>query len=122
MQNVPPPENSRIVSPVAPSGPWEIEPVAPGGRLVDFARRMVVGVLVSVLILAVAYLLWRGLPILLEAFAGLLFAVFLAALSEGLGKRTGLSYRWALTFVVLGFVLLTAATGWLLANRLAMQI
>src|SRR5438132_2481144 len=54
----------------------------------DFARRVVVAVLITVLILAVAYFLWRGVHVLLEAFAGVLFAVFLGALSDWLSKQT----------------------------------
>src|SRR5437763_362464 len=116
------PETSRIVSANAPPGLYQSETVPASGRMADFARRMVVGVLVSVLILAAAYLLWSGFHILLEAFAGILFAIFLASLSDWLSKRTGISYRWALTLVVIGLLLLTAGTGWLLANRLAAQI
>jgi predicted PurR-regulated permease PerM len=116
------PETSRIVSANAPPGVYKAESAPAGGRMADFARRMVVGVLVSVLILAIAYLLWSGFRILLEAFAGILFAIFLASLSDWLSQRTAISYRWALTLVVIGLILLAAGTGWLLANRLATQI
>jgi hypothetical protein len=56
-------------------------------------------VLVSVLILLLIYLLGQALHVLLEAFAGVLFAVFLATLSDWLSRQTGLSYagrcwRW----------------------------
>jgi predicted PurR-regulated permease PerM len=96
-------------------------PVAPGSPcsgLADFARRVVL----ALLILALAYLLWRGAHVLLLAFAGLLLAVFLSALSEWLSLRTGLPYRGALAIVVVGLVLLMGGLGWLLANRLAAQI
>jgi predicted PurR-regulated permease PerM len=114
--------SARIVSPVAPPGPWQSAPLPPGGKLTDFARRMVVGVLVSVLILAVAYVVWSGIHILLQAFAGVLFAIFLTALSNWLSTHTRISYRWALTLVILGLILLAAGTGWLLADRLATQV
>jgi predicted PurR-regulated permease PerM len=122
MPNNKQPETSRIVSANPPPGPYKSETIPPGGRLADFARRMVVGVLVSVLILALAYLLWSGFHILLETFAGILFAIFLSSLSEWLSKRMGISYRWALTLVVIGLAIVAAGTGWLLANRLATQI
>jgi predicted PurR-regulated permease PerM len=116
------PDAARIVTASVPPGVYKADTVPAGGRMADFARRMVVGVLVSVLILAAAYLLWSGFHILLEAFAGVLFAIFLASLSDWLSKRTRLSYRWALTLAVIGLILLAAGTGWLLANRLATQI
>jgi predicted PurR-regulated permease PerM len=83
---------------------------------------MVVALLLTVLILGLAYLLWSGVHVLLQAFAGVLFAIFLSALSDGLSRRTGLPYRWALAAVVLGLLVLTGATAWLLANRLATQL
>jgi predicted PurR-regulated permease PerM len=116
------PDASRIVSASAPPGLYKAETVPAAGRMADFARRMVVGVLVSVLILAAAYLLWSGFHILLETFAGILFAIFLASLSDWLSQRTGISYRWALTVVAISLAVLAGGTGWLLANRLAAQI
>src|SRR5437660_504928 len=71
-------------------------PVPADTDLAGFARRVVVAVLISVLILALAYGLWRGLHILLLAFGGVLFALFLSALSDCLSERTGMRYGWAL--------------------------
>jgi len=113
---------SRIVSPLAPPGDWQSESVPPDGKLSDFARRMVVGVLVSVLIVGIAYLIWSGIHILLEAFAGILFAIFLTTLSDGLSQRTGISYRWSLALALIGVLVVAVGIGWLLANRLATQI
>lgn len=87
-------------------------------NLAGFAWRMVV----AVLILGVAYLLWRGVHVLLLAFSGLLLAVLLSSLSAWLSQRTGVRYGWALGVVVLGLVVLLVVLGWLLANRLALQI
>src|SRR5262245_16916946 len=83
--------------------------------LADFAQRVVVAVLITVLILSVAYLLWRGTHVLLQAFAGVLFALFLSALSEWLSRRAGLSYGWALAIVTTAFLATAGVTGWLLA-------
>jgi predicted PurR-regulated permease PerM len=113
---------TRVVSTVAPPGRLESETVPTGGRLRDFARRMVVGVLVSALILAVAYLVWSGIDVLLEAFAGVLFAIFLSTLTTWLSQHTRIAHRWALTIVVIGLILLAAGFGWLLASRLAAQV
>lgn len=89
---------------------------APHG-LADFARR----VLITILLVAVAYLFWRGTHILLEAFAGVLFAVFLSALSGWVSQRTQISRGRALTLVVFTLFVLTAGLGWLLASHLANQ-
>jgi predicted PurR-regulated permease PerM len=79
-------------------------------------------VLIAVLIGAVAYFLWRGAHVLLLAFAGVLLAVFLAALADWLSRHTRLSYRWSLAAVVLGLLLLGAGLGYLLWNRLSAQV
>src|SRR5947209_1175320 len=71
-----------------------------GLEMTAFAMRVVVGVLITVLILSVTFVLWRGIHVLLEAFAGLLFAVFLSAMADWLSQRTKLSYRWALVVVL----------------------
>src|SRR5579871_370644 len=78
-------------------------------------------VVVVLLLLALAYLLWRGMHVLLLAFAGMLFAIFLSALSSWLSRRTTLSHGWALTTVVAILIVLACGFGWLLADRLAME-
>jgi predicted PurR-regulated permease PerM len=87
----------------------------------DLARRTVVVVLVALLLLALALLVWSGVYVLLQAFAGVLLAVFLSSLADFWSHRTGLSYRWALAVVGLGLLALVVATGWLLASHLALQ-
>src|ERR1700687_5908506 len=99
----PRPSNLLLPSPE----PCESPPHPPKVELIGFARQVVVAVLITVLILAIAYFLWRGVHVLLQAFAGVLFAVFLAALSDWLSKHTNLSYRWSLAVVVLGLFLIT---------------
>ncbi len=85
--------------------------------LADFARR----VIITILLVALAYLFWRGTHILLEAFAGVLFAVFLSTLSGWVSQRTQISRGWALTLVVFTLFVLAVGLGWLLASRLANQ-
>jgi predicted PurR-regulated permease PerM len=90
--------------------------------LAEFAKRVVVAVLVTVVILLLIYLLGQVMHVLLEAFAGVLFAIFLASLSDWVSRRTRLSYGWSLLAVVLGCLLIAIALGWLLANRIALQL
>src|SRR5438105_2461697 len=105
-----------------PNGPVHSRPAAPRPPLEDFARRAVVAVLIGILLLSLAYLFWRGSHVLLQAFAGVLFAVFLSALADWLRQHTRLSYGWSLTVVVLVLVGTVTAVGWLLANQLALQM
>ena len=101
----------------------QIRRQAPARReTIGFAHRVVVVLLLTVLILGVSYFLWRGAHVLLEAFAGVLFAVFLSALADGLSKRTRLSYGWALALVVAGLAVAFGGFGFLVWNRLSIQI
>ncbi|MFL5245348.1 MAG: AI-2E family transporter [Gemmataceae bacterium] len=123
MDNQPPLDRLQSATSFAPLGaPRETRSLSPKAEMTGFARRVVVAVLITVLILSVAYFLWRGAHVLLQAFAGVLFAVFLAALSDWLSKHTPLSYRWSLTVVVLALFLISGGLGYLLWNRLAFQI
>jgi predicted PurR-regulated permease PerM len=99
-----------------PDGRKSVRPLSRAG-LAGFAWRVVV----VILILALAYLLWRGLHVVLLTFAGVLFAVLLSALSGWLSRRTGISHGWSLAAVVGCLALLASGLGWLLANQLASQ-
>ncbi len=96
--------------------------VPPASDLGRFARRATVAVLIVVLIGSLTYVVWKEIHVLLEAFAGLLFAVFLSALSEWLSQRLHMRYGWALTVVLLALLVLLGGTGWLLASRLSAQV
>jgi predicted PurR-regulated permease PerM len=106
---------------VAPPNGRETGPAPPATDLAEFARRVAVAVLIAVLLLGIVYVLWRGVHVLLQAFAGVLFALFLTTLSDWLSRRTRLSYGWALGGVVLGLLMVTGAMGWFLSNSLAAQ-
>ena len=104
-----------------------LPPRAPGqgaapASTADFARRVVVATLVVLLLVTVAAVLWAGVHVLLQAFAGVLFAIFLTALSDWFSRATRLSYHLSLAVVFLGLVLVTGGLGWLLASRLAAQV
>ncbi len=79
-------------------------------------------VLLTLLLLALAYLMWRGVKVLLEAFAGVLFGLFLSTLAEWVHKRTRLSYGWALAVVIVVLILAAGGIGWLLASRLSAEL
>jgi predicted PurR-regulated permease PerM len=73
------------------------------------------------LILAVAYLVWRGAYVLLEAFAGVLVAVLLSVLSNWVSKHTRLSYGHSLALVVLGLFFIGGGLGILMWSHLSAQ-
>jgi predicted PurR-regulated permease PerM len=87
----------------------------------EFARRVVVAVLITLVILVVAYVMWRDVHVLAEAFAGVLFATFLAALSDWLSRQTRLSYRWSLVVVVALFAI-AGGLVYFLGSRLSAQV
>jgi len=97
----------------------DLAPGRPG--LKEFARRTAIAVLVAVVILAIAYFLWRGVHVLLQAFAGLLFGVFLAALAGWVHRHTRLAYGWSLALVVLVLFGAAGGLGYLLGNHLVTQ-
>lgn len=106
-------------------GPRAVSPFPRPGdtrlSLPAFSLRVAVALLITLVILFIAYILWQGIHVLLQAFGGVLFAVFLAALSDWLHKHSRLSYAWSLTVVVVVLVLLSAGMGWFVWNRLATQ-
>lgn len=67
-------------------------------------------------------LLWFALDVFLLAFAGILLAIFLRSLSDGLSEHTPLSEGVALTLVLLALVSAMLVGGWLLAPGVAEQV
>lgn len=104
----------------APPLPAEIPDVS-HLSLGDFARRVVVAILIALVLATVAYVLWWGIHILLETFAGVLFGLFLASLADWLSRWTRVRYGVALAIVVVSLILLASGLGWLLWSRLATQ-
>src|SRR5207253_3016757 len=63
-----------------------------------------------------------GIAILMEAFAGVLCAVYLAAVTAWVSERTAVRYRWSLAAVIAAHIVVAAGGGYLLANRLSEQV
>jgi predicted PurR-regulated permease PerM len=77
---------------------------------------------ITLLFLVGAYVCWSGVHVLLQAFAGVLFAVFLSALSDLLSQHSGLSYGKSLLIVVIALCVVTGATAYTLESHLAEQL
>jgi hypothetical protein len=65
-----------------------------------FTRRVVVAVLFTLLLVALGFLIWSGVHVLLEAFAGALLALLLYTLADRVSRWTGLRYGWSLALVI----------------------
>ncbi len=109
-------DGARLPRPMPP--PPVVRTPPPGLSTPQFARRSVVFLLILILF----YVAWQGIDVLLEAFAGILFAVFLSTLARWVERKANVRYGLALLVVVLALMALTGGFGWLLANRLAQQV
>jgi predicted PurR-regulated permease PerM len=108
-----------------PKGPPAVTPVPRPllpGSLRETAQRVTVIVLVTLLIVALAYVLWSGINVVLETFAGVLFGIFLEALARRVGRHTGLSYGWSLAVALAALFVVVGVGGWLLSSRLTEQL
>lgn len=98
-------------------------PPPPGGTLQpSYPHRVAVAILIAILLGGLAYLAWRAAHTILLAFGGILFGLFLSALAEWLGRRTGIRHRWALAAVVLAILIAGGGIGYLIASDLASQL
>jgi predicted PurR-regulated permease PerM len=116
-------------NPFSPYGLRSVRSIASAGdgsprrqSITEFAYRAVVMVLIAAAIFSLAYFLWRGIHVLLQAFAGVLFAVFLHALADWLSRHTRLAYRWSLAVVLVVLALAAGGLGYLLWSRISAQI
>lgn len=67
-------------------------------------------------------LLWLAANLLFLVFGGILLAVFLRAVTEPIAQRTPLSERWALSVLLLGFVVIVGLAVWIFGPQLAGQV
>lgn len=91
-------------------------------RLRDFARRAGLAVAIAAAIVSLVALFVLGIEIVLAAFAGVLFATLLRALTLGLTALTGMPDGWGLAVVLVLLVVLIGGSGALLAPRIADQL
>ncbi|WP_169516938.1 AI-2E family transporter [Azohydromonas australica] len=88
----------------------------------DFARRVLVAAAIAVFVVVLTLLAWQAVRVLLLVFAGVLLAIFLHGLAQGLSRYTGLGEGWALAAVTLGLAALAGAGAWLIAPDVGDQI
>jgi len=78
-----------------------------------------VGIITSIVL--VLLLLWYAVDVLLLVFAGILLAVFLHGLSDGVSRYTRLTEGWSLAAVIITIMLTTSGLVWWLAPSVAAQ-
>jgi len=83
-------------------------------------RRTVTIIEIFLVLLAIV-VVWFAGKVLLMAFAGLLVAVFLSTLAQGLSRFMAISYGWSLVICVLLMAVLLASVIGLIGSHLASQ-
>lgn len=94
-------------------------PARTGG---SYAQRTVVAVGIGALAVVLFFLGWQVVELLLLAFAGLLLAAFLRALTDLVADHTPLSGGWALGLVLLLLAAIVAGGIWFLGGRIAAEL
>jgi predicted PurR-regulated permease PerM len=87
----------------------------------SFVRRVATVVTITAIAALLLPLFILGLDILLAAFAGVLFAVMLRALTDLVKRVTPLPDIWAYATVLVALVAIIGGGGWLLAPQIATQ-
>ena len=85
--------------------------------LVGYVRKL----LITVVVVALALIVFRWLQVLLLGFGAALIAVLLRSLANPIRRRTPLDAAWSLGVAVLFVVLLVALIGWFVGAQVAAQ-
>ena len=85
--------------------------------LPDFARR----VAVTLALVILALFLWKIAPVIMLAFAGIVFACAVRAASEPLSRRLRISDTWAVTIVFALFLTVVVLGGYLFGKQITAQ-
>ncbi len=87
-----------------------------------FAKRVTIATSIVLALTAMAILIWYTLYVLLLAFAGILLAVLLRAMADGVSFMTRLSKAWSLAIVGIVLIGSTGFFAWLVTPRVAEQV
>jgi len=89
---------------------------------VDFSRYVLIAVSIVIASVLLVLFLWYSIWVLMLIFAGILLAVALRAMADGVARVTGFSPGWSLVTVVVLLVALIVGTSWIAAPSVADQI
>jgi predicted PurR-regulated permease PerM len=88
----------------------------------EFARRVIIAVLLTILLTGLVWLIWREMRVLLLAFGGALFGIFLATLAQWTARALNIRYGFGLAISLLVLMLAFGLLTWFLENRIANQL
>jgi len=86
-------------------------------NLAEYSRRVVV----TIALIVFALLLWKIAPVLMLAFAGIVFAGAVRAASEPMTRRLHIPETWSVAIVFALFLLLVVGGGYLFGKQIASQ-
>lgn len=91
-------------------------------RSQSFTRRATIAIALAIGLTALALTLWYAIYVILLAFAGILIAVLLLAMADGVHFVTRLPQRWSLALMFVLVIGIISLSAWLLTPRVAVQI
>src|SRR5687767_11344570 len=89
---------------------------------VPYQRRVLIGAMIVIALIVLLYFLWQAVYVLLLVFAGVLLAVLLRSLAEGVCRWTGLPVGWSLGLVSVALLGAIVLLVWLAAPALSKQV
>lgn len=98
------------------------EDVAPSAQGDGFAYRVTIAVLIAIGLVVLTLLLWYTIFVFLLAFAGILLAVLLRAMADGVSFLTRLPKGWSLLLGSVVVILASAVGIWVLTPHVAVQV
>ncbi len=91
-------------------------------QLSPFVHRVLIAVGIASVVVLLLLVLWAVAYVLLLAFAGILLAVFLRALTDGVRRISGFSDSWSFGIVLTGLIAVISALVWFLFPQVASQV
>ena len=112
----------RVQTPLGPPSLPAVAPLPQPDPSTTFLHRVLLSVGITGGLLVIGLLLWTAPQVLLLAFAGILVAIFLRSLSDGLRHLTGLREGWCLALVIIALAGITVGASILIAPSVGRQV
>ena len=86
-----------------------------------FRRRILVGAMIVIALIVLLYFLWQAVYVLLLIFAGVLLAILLRSMAQGVSRLTRIPVGWSLVIVIVLLIGIFVLIGWLAAPPVSRQ-